>query len=50
MVGDDFFIDRSIKDSTDMTLDIEEECPPSTILRRVLQFYGSIQPQILINF
>mgnify|MGYP001166410633 FL=1 len=39
MVGDDFFIDKSIKDSTDMTLDIDEECPPSTILRRVLQFY-----------
>ena len=37
MLGDDFLIDKSIKDSTDMSLDIEEECPPSTILRRVLQ-------------
>ena len=39
MVGDDLFIDKSIKDSTDMCLDIDEECPPSTIIRRVLQFY-----------
>ena len=39
MIGDDFFIDKSIKDSVDLSLDIEDECPPSTILGRVLDFY-----------